>query len=132
MQSARYRAARCYAGLTQEELADKLGVEVQTVKRREAGKEAKRLELLAVASICNVPIEWLEQGWHAIGQGDTLTRLDEVLERNTHTLNEILAKLATEEMAESAEALADPPEPDAEQPPASDEDEEDPGSAETG
>lgn len=55
----RYRAARSYAGLRQEDLAEALGVDTQTIKRREAGNHgAKRSELVLVASTCGLPFEW--------------------------------------------------------------------------
>lgn len=58
------RAARAYAGLTQGELADALGVEVQWVKRREASIQTPReAELVAIADKCSVPLEFLHHGF---------------------------------------------------------------------
>lgn len=77
----RIRAARGYAGLSQDQLATKLGVDVQWVKRREASKQdTKPGERIAIATACGVPIEFLERGFdsHAFGPADG--RLDEVLE----------------------------------------------------
>lgn len=52
----RYRAARAYAGLDQDDLAERLGLHESTVKRREAGKDdPKPAERIAVASICGLP-----------------------------------------------------------------------------
>lgn len=60
----RIRAARAYKGFTQEELAEELGVDVQTIKRREAGKQdPKRSERIAIAAICEVPLDFLENGF---------------------------------------------------------------------
>lgn len=60
----RVRAARAYAGLKQVELADALGVDVQTIKRREASVHApRRGELVAIAAICDVPLGFLERGF---------------------------------------------------------------------
>ncbi len=60
----RLRAAREYAGLSQEALAEQLGVHVRTVKRSEGGaRKVKRQERVAIAEICDVPIWFLEDGW---------------------------------------------------------------------
>lgn len=56
--AARVRAARGYANLTQKELAERLGVDEQTIKRREketGGQEPKLGERIAIATICDVP-----------------------------------------------------------------------------
>lgn len=80
--AARIRAARAFAGLTQGQLAERLGVDVQTVKRREAGGRApRRGELLAIASICGVPPAFMEHGFGEPGPGellDLLDRLDQI------------------------------------------------------
>lgn len=66
--SARIRAARAYADITQLQLADALGVDEQTIKRRESpnGNEPKKGERIAIATICGVPPEFLEHGWGAL------------------------------------------------------------------
>lgn len=58
----RIRKARAIAGLSQAELANKLGVEVATVKRKESprGKEPKPMERIAIAAICGVSLDFLE------------------------------------------------------------------------
>lgn len=62
--AARIRAARAYAAMTQEQLARQLGVDVQTVKRRESGRSApKRGELVAIATVTGVPISFMENGF---------------------------------------------------------------------
>ena|SRR3712207_2625908 len=56
---ARIKAARAWAGLSQYELAERLGVEVQWVKRRESGRQsAKQFELVAIAQACGLPVQW--------------------------------------------------------------------------
>lgn len=76
--SARIRAARAYAGLSQTQLADALGVDEQTIKRREStsGNEPKKGERIAIAAICRVPPEFLELGWDAITPADISGRVD--------------------------------------------------------
>lgn len=84
--AARYRAARAYADLSQEKLAEQLGVDAQTIKRREAGKqEPKKAELIAVAAICQVPLEFMENGWGNL-TADEITML-------LQTQNGILARI---------------------------------------
>lgn len=52
----RVRAARGYAGISQRELAARLGVDDKTVKRTEAGqRDPKPPELNAIAEICGLP-----------------------------------------------------------------------------
>lgn len=110
--AARYRAARGFAGLTQEALAHELGVEVQTIKRRESGeKEPKKAELIAVAAICGVPLEFMEHGWGR-ATPDELGRLvaqqNTLLGEQTGVLNEIRAAVSEQRQAktETEEATA--------------------------
>ena len=76
----RYRAARCYAGLTQLQLANRLGVDEQTVKRRErGGGDPKLSEQLAVAHFCGVPETFMVYGWaaipiHELGRDEVVVR----------------------------------------------------------
>lgn len=77
--AARIRAARAYARLTQSQLAERLGVDVQTVKRREAGgRDPARGELLAIAAICGVPAAFMEDGFGEPGRDELLDRLDQI------------------------------------------------------
>lgn len=76
----RYRAARAYAGLTQVELAERLGIDKATVKRRERGGGDPTLsEQLAVAHFCGVPETFMVHGWaavtvHRIPRGEVVQR----------------------------------------------------------
>ena len=77
--AARMRAARAYADLTQVELADRLGVDEQTIKRREAGKQdPKKGERIAVASICGVPPSFMEDGFGVPSPDEIVGRLERI------------------------------------------------------
>lgn len=66
--AARVRAARCWKDLDQDELAEQLGLERQSIVRTENGRRnPKRAELLAIASICDVPADFMTGGWQALG-----------------------------------------------------------------
>lgn len=79
---ARIRAARGYADLTQDQLADALGVDAATIKRREhpRGHEhlqsPKKGERLAIAQVCGVPLEFLEDGFEGRARDEVSERLD--------------------------------------------------------
>jgi transcriptional regulator with XRE-family HTH domain len=96
--AARYRAARAFADLSQEELAARLGVDSQTIKRREAGnKDPKKAELIAVAAVCGVPLEFMEHGWGAVGRDELAGLVGEqngLLARQSSILEEIRAEQA--------------------------------------
>ena len=58
------KAARILAGLSQPELAAKLGVGEQTVKRREYGSAPVNPEaLMALAQATGVPLAWIVEGF---------------------------------------------------------------------
>ena len=58
------KAARILAGLSQPELAAKLGVGEQTVKRREYGSAPVSTEaLMALAQATGVPLAWIVGGF---------------------------------------------------------------------
>jgi transcriptional regulator with XRE-family HTH domain len=77
--AARIRAARAYAGLKQDELAERLGVDTNTIKRREAGTQnPKRGELLAIAAITGVPVSFMEHGFGETDEAEVLKRLDRI------------------------------------------------------
>ena len=83
----RVRAARAYAGLSVRELADAIGIGVQTIKRIEAGARAPRtMEVWAIAEVCGLPNEWFEMDVeglanHAAAAADLLERVDRRLAR---------------------------------------------------
>ena len=104
---ARVRAARAYADLTQEQLAERLGVNVQTIKRREMhpGDELyqppKRGERLAIAVICGVPPAFMEDGFGGYGPDelvDTVTQLAGQVEQ----IQTLLLQQAVDGVAEQA------------------------------
>jgi transcriptional regulator with XRE-family HTH domain len=77
--AARIRAARAFAGLKQEQLAERLGVDTNTIKRREAGTQnPKRGELLAIAAITGVPVSFMEHGFGETDESEVLERLDRI------------------------------------------------------
>lgn len=77
--AARIRAARAWADLSQEQLAEQLGTTAQTIKRREAGtQQPKRGELLAIAAICGVPSSFMEHGFGEVDRDEVVERLDRI------------------------------------------------------
>lgn len=110
----RIRAARSYAGLSQRELGEALGIDEQTIKRREADKQApKDGELMAIAQICGVPLGFLRQGFAAAESiaatsepgGDKLdTILTEVRRENDHIAD--IARSRNAQHAEIVQAFA--------------------------
>jgi transcriptional regulator with XRE-family HTH domain len=72
-QPERVRAARAFAGLTQGELGERLGVSAQLVKRVENGRRLLTdLELIDAAEACGVPAWFMFSGW----EGSTLEARD--------------------------------------------------------
>ena len=68
--SDRIRQSRIDAGLTQTELAGKLGVTQSTVNRWEGGRhDPSRETSLRIADILGVPAEWIELGERGQGAG---------------------------------------------------------------
>lgn len=61
--AARIRAARGFAGLSREKLAERLEVDHQWVKRREGDYRGKAADRERIARACGVPVEFLEHGW---------------------------------------------------------------------
>jgi transcriptional regulator with XRE-family HTH domain len=83
----RVRAARAYAGLSVNELAGRIGLGLQTIKRIESGKRtARRFEVWAIAEACNLPREFFEidldlLSRRAAALQEALAKVDERLER---------------------------------------------------
>ena len=61
-QADRLAKARRFAGLSQQELADRLDLGARTINRYEAGEIAKRTVVLSWAMACGVSAEWLLNG----------------------------------------------------------------------
>ena len=60
----RVRAARCYAGIEQEDLAQLLGMSRNTLYKVERGKRAaKPGELREIAHQCGLPVWFLTEPW---------------------------------------------------------------------
>lgn len=61
----RVRAARAYAGLTREALAEQAGLTHKMLKLIEEGRRQSttRDELLALGHVCNVPDEFMDVGF---------------------------------------------------------------------
>jgi transcriptional regulator with XRE-family HTH domain len=63
----RVRAARAYAGLSVNALAERLGVGAQTIKRIEAGRRSARpYELWGISQICGLPREFFDGNFEAM------------------------------------------------------------------
>ncbi|MEA2494926.1 MAG: Helix-turn-helix domain [Thermoleophilaceae bacterium] len=83
----RVRAARAYAGLSVQDLADQIGLGLQTIKRIESGKRtARKFELWAIAEACGLPREFFDVDLDLLTNRasvleHTLTRVDERLIR---------------------------------------------------
>jgi transcriptional regulator with XRE-family HTH domain len=109
---ARYRAARAYAGLSQEALGDELGLDKKTIMRRENGKqEGKAGERAAVAAICGVPPEFMERGWDTLQPSEIRVLLDQqtqILGRIENAVDPLrrLAEAATRDLEADAPAPA--------------------------
>jgi transcriptional regulator with XRE-family HTH domain len=55
----RVRAARAYAGLSQEELADKVELSQPTLARIEKGeRQARWIEIMGIAEVTGIPRIW--------------------------------------------------------------------------
>ncbi|PZP03185.1 MAG: XRE family transcriptional regulator [Corynebacterium urealyticum] len=59
----RLRVSRDYAGLTQTELADRMGVSRQTIANAETGaRQPRKVVVTSWAFACGVDAEWLRTG----------------------------------------------------------------------
>jgi transcriptional regulator with XRE-family HTH domain len=95
----RVRAARAYAGLSVNDLANRIGLGLQTIKRIECGKRtARRFEIWAIAEACGLPREFFEMDLELLNRQATvmheamarveerLARIERSMERNTQSL----------------------------------------------
>lgn len=80
--SRRVRAARAYAGLSANELAERIGLGLQTIKRIEAGKRnPRRYEIWAIAEACALPRAFFELDFELLCErAETLAALMERLD----------------------------------------------------
>ena len=91
----RVRAARAYAGLSVNELANRVGLGLQTIKRIECLKRTARpFEVWAIAEACGLPREFFEVDLELLnrqgsvlretlsGVEDRLARVERLVERN--------------------------------------------------
>jgi transcriptional regulator with XRE-family HTH domain len=86
----RVRAARAYAGLSVQELADAIGLGLQTIKRIEAGKRnARRYEIWAIAETCSLPRDFFDIDFGLLC--DRAETIDALLRR----VDDRLAKIET-------------------------------------
>jgi transcriptional regulator with XRE-family HTH domain len=87
--TARIRAARAYAGLSQPELAERIGMSLPTYKRAELGRRpVATAELLSIARACDVPPQFILNGWtperaerRRVAPEDVIGRLDIIDDR---------------------------------------------------
>lgn len=76
--AGRLRAARGYAGLKQPELAEALGVSVETLSRMENGRTTISVEAChAIARICEVPTAFMDAGFAPLRRIDFEDLLEE-------------------------------------------------------
>lgn len=83
--AARVRAVRAYRDLKQEELAQRLGISLATIRRIENGERPMSTEdLIRVAEVLDIPSAFMLQGFDAFGPEpnfDAITREIEDLKR---------------------------------------------------
>jgi transcriptional regulator with XRE-family HTH domain len=83
----RVRAARAYAGMSVSELAERVGLGLQTIKRIESGKRnARPFEVWAIAEGCDLPraffdLDFVELCNVAVAQQEMLARIDGRLDK---------------------------------------------------
>lgn len=92
----RIRAARGWADLTQKELAARLGRDEQFVLRRELPpkhdrwQQSTKGDLIAIAAICGVPVDFLEDGFGGRAPNEISERLAALDERVRDLQRELL------------------------------------------
>jgi transcriptional regulator with XRE-family HTH domain len=95
----RVRAARAYCGLTVREVADAVGLGLQTIKRIEAGSRvARKSEIVAIAEACGLPRDWFEADFEALVQ--LASEADELLARVDRRLARIERHVGLAPLAE--------------------------------
>jgi transcriptional regulator with XRE-family HTH domain len=94
----RLRAARGWADISQDELAARLGREKQFVLRRELPPSHDRHQVpskgdrLAIAAVCGVPPEFLEDGFGGRASSEVSERLAALEEQVRSLLRELLVR----------------------------------------
>lgn len=68
-QGDRLRKARELMGFSASEMAARLDVNRATIARWEHDAHVPRTALLAYSAVCDVPIEWLEEGSERVTAG---------------------------------------------------------------
>lgn len=100
--ASRIRAARAFADLSQQALADHLGKSTATLKRIERGlREASTDELWAIADRCGVPRHFMEKGFDDASNGngeadplrDLRNRVDRIEQRQDAELEDLRQRL---------------------------------------
>jgi transcriptional regulator with XRE-family HTH domain len=87
----RVRAARAYAELTQEDMAERLGVSVVTYKRVEAGKRALGMrEVRRVSEITRMPLDFFTEDIGSLSASGDKQQLQEVRDE----LGDLVQRLA--------------------------------------
>lgn len=81
----RIRAARAYARLTTQELAERVDMGRSTLERIEAGRQLpKRWQLWGIAEVTNLPRNWFTADWSDLGGlsgiEDAATEIDDLAE----------------------------------------------------
>lgn len=94
---ARVRAARSYADLSQQGLADAIGVERRIVGYIEGNETRHELtvpEARRIAEACGVPVDFLLHGWGANGSSGALAERVAALETRVSSADEDREDLA--------------------------------------
>lgn len=79
---ARVRAARSYADLSQQALADAIGVERRIIGYIEGNEDRHELTVLEaqkIATVTGVPISFLLHGWDGQGLNERVGRLEDAV-----------------------------------------------------
>ncbi len=81
----RLRAARAYANLSQQQLADRLGISIGTIKLRELGEaHLNNQALIATAQACEVPLSFLTEGWSDEQLSESMAEILERADQQQH------------------------------------------------